>query len=73
MNPREHAKRILATDLNSGNYDASEYDDEYLLSGSGWNIYRKGVTLYIHIDDGIVSNEDVKLDQEMVDWIEEVL
>jgi hypothetical protein len=74
MTAKEYAMKRLTEDLRNDDYSTGEESDEYLLTGRGWNIYRKeDGTFYIHIDDEFVSSEDFDLEPEIAKWVEELL
>ena len=74
MTEKEYAMKRLTEDLRNEDYSTGEENDEYLLTGRGWNVYRnEDGTLFIHIDDEIVSSEDFDLEPEIAKWVEELL
>ena len=74
MTEKEYAMKRLTADLRNDDYSIGEEEDEYLLTGRGWNVCRKeDGTLYIHIDDDFVSSEDFDLEPELAKWVEELI
>ena len=65
---------MMVNDLRCGDCDEGSEEDDYILTGKGWNLYKLGERKYeLHWSEWTNSDSFIIEDDEVIDFLEEVL